>query len=253
MSMSEATLSTDNTCDDQAGISPQQRHYLDLLASAERYHVLGDRLVIRTNTGEALMFGAEDGPPPTRAAPAGADYSMKDLTTWLRAVEEAAGRDSGIFMTSIDEANKRIRIGVRPLRGALKRMEGAIAAADVPREAVVIEMRCNVDGPSRLRKGESPNQAFLAAISYSLEAPSRVAYGETVYMKLTLRNISDEPVQVSMGGIPAHDFVVATADGENIWRWQCGQIILGAMVGETLEPGEELELTRTLGAGGYSG
>ena len=218
MSMSEATLSTNNTCDDQASISPQQRHYLDLLATAERYHVFEDRLVIRTNTGDALMFRAEDGPPPTRPAPAGADYSMKDLKAWLRAVEEAAGPGSGIFMTSIDERNKRIKIGMRPLRGALEQMEAAIAAADVPREVVVIVLECNADGPSRLRKGESPNQGFLAAISYSLEAPFHVAYGKTVQMKLTLRNISDEPAQFYMGGIPAHDFVVATADGVNIWR-----------------------------------
>ena len=79
MSMSGATLSTNNACDDQAGISLQQRHYLDLLAAAERYHVFEDRLVIRTNTGDALMFRAEDSPPPTRPAPAGADYSVKDL------------------------------------------------------------------------------------------------------------------------------------------------------------------------------
>ena len=145
-------------------------------------------------------------------------------------------------MTSIDERNKRIRIGMRPLRGALEQMEAAIAAADVPREAVVIEMGCNADGLGRVHKGESPSQAFLAAISYSLEVPSQVAYGKTVQMKLTLRNIGDEPTQFYMGGIPAHDFVVATADGENIWRWQCGQIILQPLVGKTLEPGEELEL-----------
>ena len=103
-------------------------------------------------------------------------------------------------------------------------------------------MRCNPDGLERIHKGAPPNQAFLAAIGYALEAASQVAYGKTVHMKLTLRNISDEPAQFYMGGIPAHDFAVATADGENIWRWQCGQIILAAMVGETLEPGEELEL-----------
>ncbi len=45
-----------------------------------------------------------------------------------------------------------------------------------------------------------------------------------------------------MGGIPSHDFAVATNAGENVWRWQCGQIILDAMVGETVEPGEEMEL-----------
>ena len=93
-------------------------------------------------------------------------------------------------------------------------------------------MGCNADGLSRFDKAKSPNQALLAAIGYSLEAPSQVAYGKTVHMKLPLRNISDEPVQVPMGGIPAHDFVVATADGENIWRWQCGRIILNQSQGE---------------------
>ena len=199
MSMSEATLSTNNTCDGQAGISPQQRHYLDLLGSAERYHVLGDRLVIRTNTGDALMFRAGDGPLPTRPAPAGVNYSMKDLEAWLVAVEGAAGPGSGIFMTSIDERNKRIQIRMRPLRGALEQMEAAIAKVDVPREAVVVEIGCDTDALSRLDQSKSPEQAFHAAISYSLEAPSQVAYGKTVGMTLTLRNISDEPVQVPHG------------------------------------------------------
>ena len=243
MSMSEAILSTNNTCDGQADFSPHQRHYLDLLATAERYHILDDRLVIRTNTGDALMFQAEDNPTPTRPRHAEAERSMKDLKAWLSALQGEAGRDSGIFRTSIDERNKRIRIGIRPLRGALERMEAAIAASGVPREAVVIEMGCNPDELERIHKGEPPNQAFLAAIGYSLEAPSQVAYGKTVHMNLTLRNISDEPARFYMGGIPAHDLAVATADGKNIWHWQCGQIILGLMGGETLEPGEELELS----------
>ena len=44
-----------------------------------------------------------------------------------------------------------------------------------------------------------------------------------------------------MGGIPSHDFVVSTIEGENIWRRQCGQVILAGTVGKTLEPEEELE------------
>lgn len=120
MSMSEATLSTNNTCDGQAGFSLQQRHYLDLLVSAERYHVLDDRLMIRTNAGGALMFRAEDSPLPTRPAPAGVSYSMKDLEARLVAVEGAAEPGSGIYMTSIDERNTRIQIRMRPLRGALE-------------------------------------------------------------------------------------------------------------------------------------
>ena len=74
MSMSQATLSTKQTCDGEARISPHQRRFLDLLAISERYHVLDDRLVIRTRTGDALVFGPADSPPPTPEAPAGKAY-----------------------------------------------------------------------------------------------------------------------------------------------------------------------------------
>ena len=244
ISFSEAALSTHNTCDGDAGISPHQRRFLDLMAISERYHVLDDRLVVRTKTGDALVFGPADRPPLPPTAPAGTEYRMKDLTAWLKAVEEAAVGFTGIhiYLSAVDERNKRIAISIRPLRGALEQMEAAIAKADVPREAVAIDIVCNADALSHLDKGKSPNQTFLAAIGYSLEAPSQVAYGEAVRMTLTLRNISNEPVQVPMGGIPSHDFAVATNGGENVWRWRCGQIILDAMVGETLEPGEEMEL-----------
>ena len=242
MSISQATLSTHNTCDGDVGVSLHQRRFLDLLADSERYHVLDDRLVIRTKTGDALVLEPADRPLPTPTAPAEAAYSTQGLAEWLAAVHEAAGPNSGIVMTSIDERNQRILIRLRPLRGVLERMEAAIAKVDVPREAVVMETGCNTDALSRFDRGKSPDQALLAAIDYSLEAPSQVAYGETVRMALKLRNTSDEPVQVPMGGVPSHDFAVATADGENVWQWQCGQIILQPLVGKTLEPGEELEL-----------
>ncbi len=189
ISFSEAALSTHNTCDGDAGISPHQRRFLDLLAISERYHVLDDRLVVRTKTGDALVFGPADRPPLPPTAPAGTEYRMKDLTAWLiKAVEEAAVGFPGIYiyLSAVDERNKRIAISIRPLRGALEQMEAAIAKADVPREAVVIEIGCSTDALSLLDKGKSPNQTFLAAIDYSLEAPSQVAYGEAVRMTLTL-------------------------------------------------------------------
>ena len=242
MSLDAAGLSTDNACDGQASISPQQRQYLNYPAAAARYHVFEDRLVVVTHTGDALMFKPEVGSPRTHLAPAEFEYKMKDLAAWLSAVVEAAGRDSGIFMTSIDERNRRIQIHLRPLRGGLERLEAAIAQVIVPREAIVVEIGCIANTPNHLDKGKSPDQALLAAIDYSLEAPSLVAYGEVVRITLTLRNISNEPVLVPMGGIPSHDFVLSTFEGKNIWRWQCGQVILDILGGETLEPGEELEL-----------
>ena len=248
MSMSQATLITKQTCDGLASFSPQQRRFLDLLAAAERYHVLEDRLVAVTGDGDALMFKPEDRSSRTRPAPTESECSMANLRAWLKAMEKAAVGVPGIYiyLSAVDERNKRIAISIRPLRGTLEQMEAVIAKVAAPREAVVIEIGCNADALNRLDRGKPPDQAFLAAIDYSLEAPSQVAYGETVRMKLTLRNISNEPVLVPMGGIPSHDFVISTIEGENIWRWQCGQVILDIMGGETLEPGEELEF-----AGGW--
>jgi heat shock protein HslJ len=244
MSMSQATLSTKKTCDGLASISHRQRRFLDLLGAAERYHVLEDRLVAVTEAGDALMFKPEDRSSRTRPAPTESEYSMADLRAWLKAMEEAAVGVPGIYiyLSAVDEKNQRIAINIRPLRGALEQMEAVIAKVAAPREAVVIEIGCHVDALNRLDRGKPPDQAFLAAIDYSLEAPSQVAYGETVDMTLTLQNISNGPVQVPMGGIPSHDFVISTIEGENIWRWQCGQVILDIMGGETLEPGEEMEL-----------
>ena len=248
MSMSQATLSTKKTCDGLASISRQQRRFLDLLAAAERHHVLEDRLFAVTEAGDALMFKPEDSSSRTRPAPTESEYSMADLKAWLKAVEEAAVGVPGIYiyLSAVDERNKRIAISIRPLRGALEQMETVIAKVAAPREAIAIEIGCNADALNRLDQASPRTRRSLPPSITRLRRRPKWAYGETVGLKLTLRNISDGPVQVPMGGIPSHDFVVATADGENIWRWQCGQIILAAMGRETLEPGAELEF-----AGGW--
>ena len=56
MDMEAASLSTENSCDNGAVITRQQQQYLDLLASAEQYHVFEDRLVVVAVSGDALMF-----------------------------------------------------------------------------------------------------------------------------------------------------------------------------------------------------
>ena len=65
MSMGEAALDMESRCENQAPMSPQQRQYLDYLETAERYHVLLDRLVIITNSGNALMFQSNTEAPET--------------------------------------------------------------------------------------------------------------------------------------------------------------------------------------------
>ena len=56
ISMGDATLSKGNRCENQAPMSLQQDQYLDYLENSQRYHVFLDRLVIVTNSGNALMF-----------------------------------------------------------------------------------------------------------------------------------------------------------------------------------------------------
>ena len=83
---------------------------------------------------------------PTRAStwtarpkPTEADPRIAELKAWYRALGEA-GPVRGLSRTSLDERNHRIKIKLLPLRGARDQMEAAIVRANVPREAVVIDV-----------------------------------------------------------------------------------------------------------------
>ena len=164
------------------------------------------------------------------------DYSMDHLDTWYRTIVSVASQVPGLAWTDLDERKNRIEIGMYPRRGGREEMEAALATVDVPMGAIVIEVGCEGKWPRDL--GEPPEEAFLSAIDYSLEVASQASYGETVEMKLTLRNVSDGPVTVSLGW---YDFVVSTPEDELVWHWQCAKVILAALDIETLEPGEERE------------
>ena len=183
--------------------------------------------------------------PPTWTAwpkPTEPDPRVAELKAWYRALGEA-GPIRGVSMSGVDERNHRIEIKMLPLRGARDQLEAAIARANVPREAVVIDVGCSTGALWRLDMGRDPSEEFLDDIDYSLEAASKAPYGDTVLLKLTLRNTSDKPVRFFTGGRPPHDFVITTADGEEVWNWQCAKIILLPLDRKTLQPGEELEFT----------
>ena len=171
------------------------------------------------------------------------EYSMSDLAAWYRTLNDVIFQVPGIVFTDLDEVNNRIEIGMQPRRGALKEMEAAITSVDVPRGAIVIDVGCPGISQWPLDEGNPPDEAFLRAIDYSLEVEDQVSYGESVQMKLTLRNVSDEPISFYTGGRPPHDFVVSTPDGEQVWHWKCAKFILLPLDIKTLEPGEELEFT----------
>ena len=170
------------------------------------------------------------------------DPSVAQLKAWHRAVEgEAAGQVRGIVWTGVDERNKRIEFGLIPLRGAREQLEAAIARAKVPRAVFEIEVGCQGGALRRIEFGTAPSEELRGAIDYSLEAVSQADYGETVSMKLTLKNSSDGPVQFYTGS-PPHDFVISTPGDHEIWHWMCGQTSQANLVEINLEPGEELVL-----------
>ena len=167
------------------------------------------------------------------------EYSMDHLDAWYRALLGAISQVPGIAYTDLDEGKNRIEIVMYPRRRGREEMEAAIATVDVPRGAIVIEVGCEGKWPRDF--GEPPDEAFLQAVDYSLELVPQAAYGETVEMKLTLRNAGDEPVSFYLGGSPAYDFVVSTTDGELVWHWMCAKLTFLSLGAETLEPGEDLE------------
>ena len=119
-------------------------------------------------------------------------------------------RVPGIAWTDLNEAKNRIEIGIYPLSGAREEWEAALATLDVPREAIVIEIGCEDIRQWPLDLVGPPDEAFLSTIDYSLDVVSQTPYGETVKMKLTLRNVSDGPVSLVLGGRPHYDFEVST-------------------------------------------
>ena len=169
------------------------------------------------------------------------DYSMDHLDAWYKTLGGVISQVPGIVYTDLDEWKNRIEIVMYPRRGGREEMEAAIATVDVPRGAIVIEVGCEGIWKWPLDLGEPLEEAFPSAIEYSLEVVSQPPYGEPVQMKLTLQNVSDEPVSFFLGGWPAYDFVVSTPDGEQVWHWMCAKFTLASLNIETLEPGEELE------------
>ena len=187
-------------------------------------------VAVRPPTGSVSPGSTEEGP------------SVAQLKVWHRAVrEEATGRVRGITWSGVDVGNKRIEIGLVPLRGDREQLEAAISRAKVPRETIDIEVGCQGGALSRIEFGILPSEELRRAIYHSLEVVSQADYGDTVSMTLTLRNISDEPVQFYTGSSP-HDFVVSTVNDQEVWHWRCGKTFPAIMREIKLEPGEELVL-----------
>ena len=169
------------------------------------------------------------------------EYGKSDLSVWHESLGSVIWQVPGVWFTDLNESNNRIEIGVQPRREAREKVEAAIAAAGVPLGAVAIEIGCSEVARWPLDDGTPPDEVFIRAIDFSMEVVDQATQGETVPMKLRLRNVSDESVSFSLGGRPPHDFRISTPDGRPVWNWKCGRVTLSVLDGETLAPGEELE------------
>lgn len=63
-------------------------------------------------------------------------------------------------------------------------------------------------------------------------------------LKLTLKNISDRPVELKLLSQPAYDFIV-TYQGQEVWRWSQGKAIEKISAFKILASGEELHYEET--------
>jgi len=87
-------------------------------------------------------------------------------------------------------------------------------------------------------------------LTLSLRVPSEVNAGETVPLVMTLKNVTDAPIEVGLGGSePAFcpGFVVSRPDGVDIWRNMDGDLpefeaCPAVLSLKTLGPGEEVAL-----------
>ncbi len=171
------------------------------------------------------------------------EYSKSDLTEWSRTLRDVIWQVPGMAYTYLDEPKNRIRIGMEPRRRAFEEMQAAIESVGVPVGAALIDVGCSGIQPWPIDEEETPRETFLRAVDYSLEVDGRIPYGETVQLKLTLRNVSDEALDFLTGGRPPHDFVISTPEGEQVWHWKCGKVVEQPLDGHALEPGEEVEFT----------
>jgi len=97
-------------------------------------------------------------------------------------------------------------------------------------------------GCTREDKGDG-QEPVSQSLVLKLEAPTGVRLGETVPLKLKVKNAGDRPAQLTLGGRPAYDFVVTGPEGTEVWRWSHGQFNQAILQLTTLKPAKELEFT----------
>ena len=86
-------------------------------------------------------------------------------------------------------------------------------------------------------------EASSASFTLRLDIPSEVQAGEPLLLRMAYKNLGYRPVQLTLGGRPAYDFIVATPEGAEVWRWTHGAKILQILEVKLLRPKGELQFT----------
>jgi cytoskeletal protein RodZ len=82
----------------------------------------------------------------------------------------------------------------------------------------------------------TPTGSTTPALTMKLELPATVQSGQSVQLKFIMTNTSTQPVEVYLGGRPAHDFVVSAQDGSEVWRWSHDQTVQASSKSRRLPP-----------------
>ena len=171
-----------------------------------------------------------------------AQYPWSRLEEWETTITDATASDNtlGIVIWGISEQLRLINLRAIPMRGNRERIEAILAATDVPRDAIQL----NIGGgriPAELTV-EKVSPSFKDTFAYWVEAQPRAQYGETVNLKLIIRNQTSEPALI-YGGYNSLAFVISNESEENVWHWQPGHIIKDILLSQQVSPHKPLEFT----------
>ena len=171
-----------------------------------------------------------------------AQYPWSQLEVWRSLLSGALfGNPSlGISSGGLSELDRLIFYHAIPKRGNRERIEAVIAASGVPRDAVRVDIGC--DGIPDVHLIEKVSPGFQDTFAYSVEAQTQARYGETVDLKLVIRNRTSEPARI-YGGTNSFGYVASNEKGENIWYWECGRVYTAELQSQMVSPDKPLEYT----------
>ena len=166
-------------------------------------------------------------------------YTPNEMARWLETLKGAVQEVRGT-VHRVSRKGDQIEVHLLPLRGVREEAEAVIAETDVPRRTIVIKVGCEHPTHAWPVEVTSLSEATGGDIVHAVEVePRTAAYGETVTLKQTIRNVSDEKATLSMGGHPFHNFIIDTHRGKYVWDEFCFGVQLLSMPYVHLEPGEE--------------